>query len=161
MRAFAEPVPLMCRRQCEQCFKCKGGVDSSGMLNSTTISPVSTSCSSWCSLLQTRNAHGLPLIRADLSSRLSLTTRECGLCGKTNEDMAHRHCHICGIPRPVRYYVVAGPNRRCIYGQFKYLTNNRHTTINLRRHPMNVDGVCNARTQSPNSYRRTWILFVV
>ena len=33
---------------------------------------------------------------------------ECGLCGKTNEDMAHRHCHICGIPRPVRYYVVAG-----------------------------------------------------
>ena len=34
---------------------------------------------------------------------------ECGLCGKTNEDMAHRHCHICGIPRPVCYYVVAGP----------------------------------------------------
>jgi hypothetical protein len=34
---------------------------------------------------------------------------ECGLCGKTNEDMAHRHCQICGIPRPVCYYVVAGP----------------------------------------------------
>jgi hypothetical protein len=30
------------------------------------------------------------------------------LCGKTNEDMAHRHCHICGIPRPVCYYVMAG-----------------------------------------------------
>ncbi len=27
-------------------------------------------------------------------------------------------------------------HRRCIYGQFKYLTNDRHTTINLRRHPM-------------------------
>ncbi len=52
-------------------------------------------------------------------------------------------------------------NRRCIYGQFKYLTNDRHTTINLRRHPMNADGVCNARTQSPKSYRRTWILSVV
>jgi hypothetical protein len=51
-------------------------------------------------------------------------------------------------------------HRRCIYGQFKYLTNDRHTTINLRRHPMNADGVCNARTQSPNSYRRTWILSV-
>ena len=43
---------------------------------------------------------------------------ECGLCGKTNEDMAHRHCHICGIPCPVCYYVVAGPiepesGRRC------------------------------------------------
>ncbi len=24
-------------------------------------------------------------------------------------DMAHCHCHICGIPRPVCYYVVAGP----------------------------------------------------
>ena len=34
---------------------------------------------------------------------------ECGLCGKMNENMAHRHCHICGIPHPVRYYVVAGP----------------------------------------------------
>ena len=52
-------------------------------------------------------------------------------------------------------------HRRCIYGQFKYLTDDRHTTINLRRHPMNADGVCNARTQSPNSYRRTWILSVV
>jgi hypothetical protein len=52
-------------------------------------------------------------------------------------------------------------HRRCIYGQFKYLTNDRHTTINLRRHPMNADGVCNARTQSSNSYRRTWILSVV
>ena len=50
---------------------------------------------------------------------------------------------------------------RCIYGQSKYLTNNRHTTINLRRHPMNADGVCNAQTQSLNSYRRTWILSVV
>ena len=34
---------------------------------------------------------------------------ECGLCGKTNEDMAHCHCHICRIPRPVCYYIVAGP----------------------------------------------------
>ncbi len=52
-------------------------------------------------------------------------------------------------------------HRRCIYGQFKYLTNDQHTTINLCRHPMNADGVCNARTQSPNSYRRTWILSAV
>ena len=52
-------------------------------------------------------------------------------------------------------------HRRCIYGQFKYLTNDRHTTNNIHRHPMNADGVCNARTQSPNSYRRTWILSVV
>ncbi len=52
-------------------------------------------------------------------------------------------------------------HRRCIYRQFKYLTDDRHTTINLIRHPMNADGVCNARTQSPNSYRRTWILSVV
>jgi hypothetical protein len=52
-------------------------------------------------------------------------------------------------------------HRRCIYGQFKYLTNDQHTTINLRRHPMNADGVCNTRKQSPNSYRRTWILSVV
>jgi hypothetical protein len=50
---------------------------------------------------------------------------------------------------------------RCIYGQFKYLRNDQHTTINLRRHPMNADGVCNARKQSPNSCRRTWILSVV
>ncbi len=49
-------------------------------------------------------------------------------------------------------------HRRCFYGQFKYLTNNRHTTINLHRHLMYADGVCNARTQSPNSYRRIWIL---
>ena len=52
-------------------------------------------------------------------------------------------------------------HRRCIYRQFKYLTKDRHTTINLRRHPMNADGVCNAQTQYPNSYRRTWILSVV
>ena len=52
-------------------------------------------------------------------------------------------------------------HRRCIYGQFKYLTNVRHTTINLQRHPMNTDGVCNARNQFPNSYRRIWILSVV
>ncbi len=52
-------------------------------------------------------------------------------------------------------------HHRWIYGQFKYLTNNRHTTINLRRHPMNVDGVCNARKQSLNSYCWTWILSVV
>ena len=38
-----------------------------------------------------------------------LCGKKNGLCGKKNEDMAHRHCHICGIPRPVRYYVVAGP----------------------------------------------------
>ncbi len=92
---------------------------------------------------------------------LMIIAWECGLCEKTNEDIAHRHCHICGIPCPVRDYVVAGPNCRCIYGQFKYLTNDRHTTINLRRHPMNAEGVCNARTQSLNSYRRTWILSVV
>ena len=34
---------------------------------------------------------------------------ECGSCGKTNEDMYHRHCHICGMPCPVRYYVVGDP----------------------------------------------------
>ncbi len=33
---------------------------------------------------------------------------ECGSCGKTNEVMSHHHCHICGMPRPVRYYVIAG-----------------------------------------------------
>ncbi len=36
----------------------------------------------------------------------------------------------------------------------------RNGTINLRKQPMNADGVCNARKQSPNSYRRTWILSV-
>ena len=34
---------------------------------------------------------------------------ECGSCGKTNEVMSRRHCHICGMPRPVRYYIIAGP----------------------------------------------------
>ncbi len=52
-------------------------------------------------------------------------------------------------------------HHRCIYGQFKYLTDNRHTTINLLRHPMKVDSVCNARTQSLNSHQRKWILSVV
>ena len=34
---------------------------------------------------------------------------ECGLCEKTNEDMARRHCLICGEQRPVCYYIVGGP----------------------------------------------------
>ncbi len=38
-----------------------------------------------------------------------IIARECGSCGKTNEDMYHRHCHICGMPCPVRYYVVGSP----------------------------------------------------
>ncbi len=33
---------------------------------------------------------------------------ECGLCEKTNEDMACRHCLICGEQHPVRYYIVGG-----------------------------------------------------
>ncbi len=46
---------------------------------------------------------------------------ECGSCKKTNEDMARRHCLICGEQRPVRYYIVGGPIeseiRRWWYGR--------------------------------------------
>jgi hypothetical protein len=34
---------------------------------------------------------------------------ECGSCEKTNENMACRHCLICGEQHPVCYYIVGGP----------------------------------------------------
>ncbi len=34
---------------------------------------------------------------------------ECRSCEKTNEDMARRHCLICGEQRPVCYFIVGGP----------------------------------------------------
>ena len=34
---------------------------------------------------------------------------ECGSCKMTNEDMMHRHCHICGEQHPICYLLIGGP----------------------------------------------------
>ena len=84
---------------------------------------------------------------------------ECGTCGKTIEDMYHRHCHhICGMPCPVRYYVIGGPIEPDCGRRWFGTVANPINEEQLNAHG-NVPSLCNSTNPSPALLSITTIAF--